>query len=218
MYDRQTDTLWSSLVGRPVIGELAARDDLKLDFFPVALTTWQEWLEEHPDTGVISNDTGYYSPRRYGPESDSSSIYYPYRSSPNTMFPVWNRDERLWAKDEVLAVSDGSVHKAYSIAVLNDLRVTNDTIGDLDVVILASSISSDARVFERKGESFALNPNQRTVAVPASVIDAGGNVWRVSDDQLVGPAGESLVRLPSHVSFWFGWYAFHPDTLLFEAD
>ena len=54
-----------------VIGKLAMRDDLVLDYFPVALTTWQEWLEEHPDTGIISNDTGYYTPRFYQPESDN---------------------------------------------------------------------------------------------------------------------------------------------------
>ena len=64
MYDRKTDTLWSSLTGVPVIGELARRDDLRLDYFPVSLTTWAEWLEERPHTKVLSNETGYYSPSR----------------------------------------------------------------------------------------------------------------------------------------------------------
>ena len=218
MYDRQTNTLWSSLTGRPVIGELAERDDLMLDFFPVALTTWQEWLEEHPDTGVISNETGYYSPRWYEPEPDPASIYYAYRSSPTTMFPVSDRDVRLDAKDEVLALSAGDVHKAYSIRMLNDLRVVNDTVGDQEIVVLASSISSDARVYERNGSEFTVNPNVLTAAVPMSVTDDRGRVWIVEDDGLAGPGGELLRRLPSFVSFWFGWYAFHPDTLLFEVN
>ena len=218
MYDRSTNTLWSSLVGRPVIGKLATRDDLKLDFFPVALTTWQEWLEEHPNTGIISNDTGYYTPRMYQPESDPKSIYYPYRVDPGTMFPVWNRDYRLDVKDEVLALSVGDLHKAYPISELNEMRVVNDAIGDLDIVILASSISSDARVFERGDRQFELDPSSPTPVVPKMIVDEDGEVWEVSDTGLTGPDGETLDRLPSYVSFWFGWYAFHPDTLLYEGD
>ena len=218
MYDRLTNTLWSSLVGRPVIGKLAKRDDLKLDYFPAALTTWQEWLEEHPDTGIISNDTGYYIPRFYQPESDPKSIYYAYREDPGTMFPVWNRDDRLDVKDEVLALSEGDVHKAYPIRDLNELRVVNDAIGDREIVILASSISSDARVFERGGRQFTLDSESSTPVVPKTVIDEDGQVWQVSDTGLTGPDGETLNRLPSYVSFWFGWYAFHPDTLLYEGN
>ncbi len=218
MYDRKTNTLWSSLVGEPVIGELAERDDLKLDFFPVSLTSWAEWLEEHPDTGVISNDTGVYRPGFYRHETDSSSIYYDYRESAETMFPVWLRDGRLAAKDEVLALSADDAHKAYPIAALNDLRVVNDTLGDAEIVIVASSISPDARAFERGGERFALDPDAPTAAAPTSLIDERGGAWRVSPDALIGPDGQTLRRLQSHVSFWFGWFAFHPDTLLFEAE
>ena len=218
MYDRKTNTLWSSLVGRPVMGKLAMRDDLILDYFPVALTTWQEWLEEHPDTGIISNDTGYYSPRFYQPEADPKSIYYAYRVDPDTMFPVWDRDDRLDVKDEVLALTEGDIHKAYPIPDLNELRVVNDTIGDREIVILASSISSDARVYERGGRQFSLDLEDQTPVAPKTVMDDEGQVWQVSDNGLTGPDGETLERLPSYVSFWFGWYAFHPDTLLFEGD
>ena len=218
MYDRLTNTLWSSLVGRPVIGELAMRDDLVLDYFPVALTTWQEWLEEHPYTSIISNDTGYYPHWVYEPEDEPRSFYYSYRASSRTMFPVWNRDDRLEVKDEVLTLSDGDIHKAYPIDDLNDVRIVNDAIGDTEIVILASSISSDARVFRRDGRQFALSPDEETPGVPRAVVDQVGQVWTVSDVGLLRPDGEILERLPSYVSFWFGWYAFHPDTLLYEAN
>ena len=134
------------------------------------------------------------------------------------MFPVWNRDDRLDVKDEVLALSEGDSHKAFPIKDLNEVRVVNDAIGDTEIVILASSISSDARVFERKGRQFALNPDEQTAAIPQTVVDDDGQVWQVSDTGLTGPDGETLDRLPSYVSFWFGWYAFHPDTLLYEPN
>ena len=75
MYDRATNTLWSQLTGTPIIGELVG-SDIKLKIFPVALTTWGEWLSEQPDTTVLSLETGYYSPTQYQRENDSASIYF----------------------------------------------------------------------------------------------------------------------------------------------
>ena len=221
MYDRKTNSLWSSLVGEPVIGELAERDEIiKLDFFPVALTTWGEWVEENPDTKVLSPDTDYYSPRFYAPENDSRSIYYDYRASAETMFPVWNRDHTLEAKDEVLGLSIGNTHRAYPVMKLREMRVVNDTLGDLNVVIVSSAMSSDARVFERGNEVFSLDSSASDAfAIPSTLIDDEGATWTVSQTGLAksGGAGETLSRLPSFVAFWFGWYAFHPDTTLFEG-
>jgi hypothetical protein len=53
MYDRLTRSVWNQFTGVPVIGPLA-EDGARLSFFPVLLTTWQEWVEEHPDTTVLS--------------------------------------------------------------------------------------------------------------------------------------------------------------------
>ncbi len=220
MYDRMTNTLWSSLTGAPVIGELARRDDLKLDFFPVSLTTWEEWAREHPDTKVLSNETGYYSPNRYEKESDPRSIYYDYREDPTTMFPIWNRDPRLEAKREVLGLTLAGVDKAYPVTMLRKLRVVNDTVGDRDIVILASGASSDARVFERMGQTFALAPGDDPDGAPLALVDEDGAEWEVRQDGLhkTGGGGEALSRIPSLIYFWFGWFAFHPDTLLYEAE
>ena len=221
MYDRKTNTLWSQLLGEPVIGPLAD-SDLKLKFFPVALTTWAEWLAEHPDTSVISNETGFYSPRFYEPEDDDESIYFDYRTTAETMFPVWERDNRLDTKDEVLGLSsaDNQVHKAYPVNLLRQERVVHDTVGDTEVLVIASSLSTDARVYARDGQTFRI-PEGPTVtkAVPTTLIDANGVEWQVTDDALVNISNpsEELARLPSHLSFWFGWFAFHPDTLLYEG-
>ena len=221
MYDRKTNSLWSSLVGEPVIGELAERDEIiRLDFFPVALTTWGEWVAENPDTKVLSLDTDYYSPRFYEPEKDARSIYYDYRVSAETMFPVWNRDTVLEAKDEVLGLSVRDVYRANPIMKLRELRVVNDSIGDKNVVIVSSGMSSDARVFESGDETFRLEDGADVESVPASLVDSDGDTWIVSETGLrrSGEETESLTRLPSFVVFWFGWYAFRPDTSLYEIE
>ena len=222
MYDRRTNSLWSSLVGEPVIGELAERDEIiKLDFYPVALTTWDEWVAENPDTKVLSLENEFYPAYFYEPETSERSIYYDYRVRADTMFPVWNRDNVLEAKDEVLGLGVGDSYRAYPIMKLRELRVVNDTLGGKNVVIIASAMSSDARVFERGEETFTLGDSDSDdFAVPAKLTDSEGVTWTVSETGLTktGDSDATLSRLPSFVAFWFGWYAFHPDTSLYEIE
>ncbi len=217
MYDRKTNTLWSSLLGEPVIGPLARRD-IKLEIHPVAFTTWSEWVDEHPETKVLSLETGYYDPSAYAPEDSVESFYTDYRADTGTMFPVWERDDRLAAKAEVLGVSVGDVHKAYSIASLNASIVLDDSIGGQDVVIIASAASSDVRVYKRGGQTFRLPPDAAVDGDrPRTLIDDAGGTWTVTDAALVSADGSvSLTRLPSNVYFWFAWFAFHPVTELYE--
>jgi hypothetical protein len=216
MYDRKTNTLWSSLLGVPVIGELAQRD-LKLDFFPVELTIWSEWLAEHPDTTVLSLSTGYYPQSFYTPEVDPDSAYFDYRTAADTMFPIWDRDDRLDAREEVLGLTDGVDFKAYPVSTLRAMRVVNDRVGDEEVVIVASAGSSNARVYQRQGQRFGLLPGEMAQGLPAAVIDGDGNRWTVTDDGLTDDSGVVLRRISANISFWFAWFAFHPETELFEG-
>ena len=219
MYDRATRSLWISFLGEPVIGPLAD-SGINLDYYPVVVTTWEEWSSEHPDTTVLSNETGVYSASFYTSEWNPDSIYYEYRADPQTMFPVWERDSVLHAKDEVLAVSRGTSHKAYPVSVLNRERVVNDVVGGTPVVIFASDRSAEARVYARKSALFRLDTAAPSmVGVPRRVYDDKGVAWTVTENELVNSTDETetLARLPAHVSFWFGWFAFHPGTQLYQG-
>ena len=220
MYDRATETLWSQLLGEPVIGPLAD-SGIKLRFFPVVVTTWGEWLEQHPDTTVLSLETGAYPARLYEPESDPRSLYFDYRADLDTMFPVWNRDLRLDTKDEVLTLSISDEHKAYPVDLLRRERVVNDDVGGSQVVVIASSASADARVYERVGQRFELPTGDPAIdGLPTLLIDSDGAGWRVTEDALINTAepSQTLLRIPSHYAFWFGWYVFRPDTLVYGMD
>jgi len=50
MYDKETNTLWSQLLGEAVSGEKVGT---KLEFLPAVMTTWSSWREMHPDTLAI---------------------------------------------------------------------------------------------------------------------------------------------------------------------
>ena len=215
MYDRETNTLWSQLTGKPIVGPLVGTD-VKLDIFPVALTTWGEWLQEHPDTTVLSLETGYYTPSQYQREEDDQSIYFDYRENPETVFPIWNRDDRLDTKAEILGLTVDDVSKAYPIAELQNFRILHDEVNGLDVVVIASAKSMEAQVYESGSMRFSL-PNDADEALPDTLIGSDGTRWRVTTDALVNVenTGQTLRVRPTNISFWFGWFTFHPDTLLF---
>ena len=217
MYDRLTETLWSQLRGEPILGELVG-SGIKLEYFPVALTTWGEWLAEHPDTKVQSRETGYYGARSYVREDDRRSIYFSYREDPETMFPIWNRDDSLASKQLVLGVVAEGAYKAYSIDALNESRLVNDTVGGVDLVVVSSYLSADALAFRSEGIQFTL-PDDAPDSLPTTLLDEDGAVWNVERDRIWkdDDPTQTLPLHPANVSFWFGWYITHPDTLLYGA-
>ena len=217
MYDRATRTLWSHLLGEPVIGPLVG-SGARLEYFPVVLTTWAEWVEEHPDTRVMDINTGEYPASFYLPEDNEYAIYYDYFYSRDTMFPVWQRNKTLRTKDVVLALDIGGQAKAYPVRLLQRQGVVNDTLGGTRLVVIASSDTQAARAYHTGDHTFA-SPADGTGLVDgpqAQVLDSSGTAWRVEEDYLISTADpmDRLRRLPSHMAFWFGWYAQHPDTLV----
>lgn len=220
MYDRVTNSLWNQLTGEPVIGPLWD-SGIKLDFYPVVLTTWEEWLEFHPDTTVLAEDAGLYNAAFYVPEDDPRAIYYDYFNDPATMFPVPDRNDRLAAKDVVLAVQLNDGSKAYSSEALRKVRILNDVVGGEEILVLGSSASQGARAYYRGGRSFELAPDDDGGhrGIPSVIVDADGVTWQVTDEFLVNTADESekLARIPTHMLFWFAWYQFHTDTELYAG-
>ncbi len=210
MYDRATETLWHQFLGTPVVGPLAG-SGIRLEVLPNVLTTWDEWLADHPDTTVISNDTGVYPAAFYTPEADLSSIYYSYRIDPGTMFPVADIDDSLLIKDKVFGLTFADAARAYKRSIVVLEGVINDAVGPQDVVLVALEGGSGAiRAYDGGGLDFE--------ATDAGFLrDGAGQQWRILEDSLVNvddPA-RSLCRLPSRDTYWFGWQSFYPHTDLY---
>lgn len=203
MYDRATQSLWSTLRGEPVIGPLADRD-ITLTRGYVVTTTWSEWRKRHPDTQVLSIDTGY--DRDYS----EGAAYRGYFATDQLMFEVPKLDRRLKNKAEVLALTFPERSQetlAISAAFLNKNRVYADQVGDLRFVVLTDK-SGASRVYETRGSVFERWDTAQTA------IDQSGVKWTLHEDRLESAAGDRLARLPAHRAFWFGWYSAYPDTRL----
>jgi hypothetical protein len=74
MYDRQTDSQWPQILGMAIDGSSKGTvlEEITLDW-----TNWSRWRGRHPDTEVLSTDTGYF--RSYGRDPygsyDKSATY-----------------------------------------------------------------------------------------------------------------------------------------------
>jgi len=163
LYDRETDSLWSQILGKSVVGE---RKDVELDWLPVVTTTWKKAITVYPDALVLSTDTGAY--RDY--DTDPYESYY---AIGRVQFPVMHRDTTLKVHTVVIGV-----------------RNNNETAAIMkDYIREIGSLS-----FELGGETVLCVYDESLDTVRVSLIDS------------------KIVE--SIEVFWFGWYAFYPETKL----
>ena len=198
MYDQQTHSLWNQFTGRPVVGELTG-SGIELEVRPVAITSWRKWRQRHPGTKVLSLSTGFTRDYRPG------RPYGSYFASPDLMFPALVPDKRLEPKDHVFVLRDGAHEKAWAVSVFAGGRVLNDSVGELDVVLVGDAATRTVRAYRRDGRRF------EAVAGDGARLTSDGADWVVAEDALVGPDDRRLARLPGHVAYWFAWSGYKKD-------
>lgn len=208
MFDEETNSLWSTFEGEPVVGALA-RSGVSLRSRAVVTTTWKAWKTEHPDTTVLSLDTGY--------ERDYSegAAYREYFASDQLMFQVSRTDRRLANKDEVLVMRlPGNDGKAVPVAI--DLRLLRKR----PVYGFSTGVRQYVVISDRAGANrvYVLREALPDQSDAAKVIDVSGVRWRVTEDALVSERSSDDVapRVAAQRAFWFGWFAQFPDTILFK--
>jgi len=169
LYDRQTQSLWSQILSRAVVGPF---NGVNLDMLPAAHTTWRDWKRRYPNTLILSTDTGFR--RDY-----SKSPYSGYRQSKRLMFPVEYKNKKYRNKEMILGVTINGVNKAYPFSELakSGQAQFTDVIGSKNLMIKWS-----------KEEQYA------------EIQDEYGN------------------EIPSVLAYWFAWYAFYPETQIFQAN
>lgn len=205
MYDQDTQSLWNTLWGEPVIGALVGRG-IKLDFLSVVTTTWGEWRRRHPDTLVLSLETGHT--RDYS----EGAAYREYFATDELMFSVPKLDSRLLNKQEIFAVIL-SEHPDKPLAIsadfLSEHPVYHDQINAFRFVVLTDESGAN-RLYEAGDEQFVSWDGDKKAK------DQTQAIWMVTENALESSAGRKLHRLPAYRAFWFGWYSAYPHTGLID--
>lgn len=198
MVDIETDTLWNQLTGEAIAGLLKGT---VLDRFPITVTTYGEWIAEHPDTAVL-DIPGRASTSRGGNEItgganysyEPGDAYAEYYASPNVFWPAAEVPDVFADKDLMATLNLDGEQLAVGVDALGAAGPQAFTVAGQTVVVVPTD--GGARFYR------GLDGGGVLVLV---VEDAG-------EDTLVLADGSELVRLQSGHSFWFAWYANFPDT------
>ena len=144
LYDHQSESLWSQLMEKAIAGPMVGKRLRKL---PSARVKWKTWRKKHPDTLVLSDDTGYK--RDY-----STDPYKGYYQLGSLMFPVGRVRKDFSPKERVLGISVQGGAKAYPLEVITGRPgVIQDSIGDMVISIRVSKDGEITAVLDKNGDA-----------------------------------------------------------------
>ena len=168
LYDRQTKSLWSQILSKAISGSLRGKS---LKIISSSRSRWGLWKKQHPNTDVLSTNTGFdrdYKHSPYGNYDKSSKLY----------FQVAAKSKKYHPKERVLGISINGKYKSYPF---------------IELARQGQSPLNDS--FAGKRLSITFNAANRD----GIIKDQAGHI------------------IPSINSFWFAWFAFHPDTAVYSA-
>ena len=142
LYDRETESLWSQILREAVSGPMIGT---KLQQLNAAHTTWRDWKERHPETLVLSTDTGYYRDYRHSPYGD-------YDTNASVYFPVANVDRRYHAKELIIGLDLDGVVKAYPFAELSQYQTPFvEQFAGITITVEFDAANRTGRVLDNEG-------------------------------------------------------------------
>ena len=200
MYDRGTETWWPQVLGTSIPGPWSESPGIKsLSEFRLVWTTWERWTAKHPDTRVLSFDTGFaknYSRDPYGAYNPRGG-YYEDDASP--MFPALNTDTRLEPKRVVIGSRTAEGAVAFDKRALRAEQLVEGDLAGSAVVAAYDPELDTGYVFR--------NPEDRSFEYrDGRVADADGRTY--------APSALPTDRLYAFDAMWFAWSGFYPETTL----
>jgi hypothetical protein len=201
MYDRATETWWPQILATSIPGPWNATPPTRsLREFRLIWTTWQQWRTQHPETVVLSTDTGHarnYERDPYGGYNPPSGYY----QSDRLLFSVTNDDDRFQRKTVVMGARtpDGAV--AFHKGGLREKHLVRGELGTVPVLAVYDPRYDTGYVY--------LNPDERAYTADAGTVVA-------SDGTPHDPDALPLTRVHTFDAMWFAWAAYYPETSVYE--
>ncbi|MBW2267960.1 MAG: DUF3179 domain-containing protein [Deltaproteobacteria bacterium] len=137
LYDRATESLWSQVSAMAVTGPSRGK---RLDLMRSRVVSWGTWREAHPDTTVLTRDTGHR--RAYG-----QTPYAGYSASGELRFPA-PLDRRYHPKTPTVGVRlrAGAARAYPAIEVVKAGGVVRDRFAGHDVQVVYDPDDGSFRV------------------------------------------------------------------------
>ena len=220
--ERETQTALLQITGEFVKGPLTGK---RLTPLPVLDTTWGKWKKLHPQTQIMVPPDAFK--QFYGPKSRTEPRGYDRFPMPYFEQSLTRTDKRLPRFDKVVGVvvpvaqsgKTASIRQAYPIKALTEAEgVLSDTVKGQAVVVLMDLETVTVGAFLRTldGKTLTFEPRKMPDGKTAAFDKETGTRWNIEGQAEDGPLkGKNLTRLENHLSQWYGWSAYYPETGLY---
>jgi len=202
MYDRATETWWPQILATAIPGRWNENPDVRsLREFRLVWARWHDWRTQHPDTRVLSTETGYarnYNSDPYGSYTPLSGYY---EGGP-TMFPDLSDDDRFDEKAVVMGARTPEGAAAFRKRSLREQGLMTGELAGTSIVAVHDPRYDTGYVYQ--------NPAERSFSVDADCGRVLGDGERYAPDSL------PLARVYTFDAMWFAWDGYYPDSTVYE--
>lgn len=208
MFDRATEAWWPQMLATRITGDDPGEH---LQEFRVVWTTWERWRSAHPETVVLTDDTGFA--RNYG--SDPYGGYNPrngYYVGDSFLFPPLTEDNRLAPKNVVIGMRSANGAVAVRKETLREERIIEFELGAIRHAAVYDESLDTGYVYRTEGgaESGGEEGTDSADLETATLSWADGDV--VVDGTVHAPDSLPFAREIVFDAMWFAWYGYYPMT------
>jgi len=179
-----------------------------LNEIPSQQMTLNAWIRLHPNTLILQPDPKFAQEYKQLRKYDYGTVKYGLTYTDSTS---WK--DHSW----VVGIETGKKGKAYDWNALKKVRLINDTIGNVSVLLLLEKDNMSFHAYLRKaGDQLLLFEWNNDMQ---SLIDSNTHSsWNYLGQCLEGTLnGNQLVTLPAYQEFWHSWETFHPNSQVYQS-
>jgi hypothetical protein len=210
MYDRATTSYIPQILGVAVSGPLKGE---RLEEFPVIWTRWHLAKAYYGEGNVLSTSTGFIRDYQRDPYGSylSGDDYY---NNDRLMFPVMNQDDRFNPKEVVLANRINETSFAVVKESLAAQGLMEFSVEEQPLAAIYDEALETGRVFHRRTDDQVLNFR---IENGRMIDEQTQSIWNERGTAVEGPLeGTRLEMINVYDVMWFGWFAFYPQTEVYE--
>ena len=222
MWDRQTETWWQQFTGQGLVGFYSGA---MLEIVNSELIPFEKFKELYPDGSVLKQPEDYAF--EYG-----TNPYEDYDEDPNKQPFLYKNtpDSRLPATERVIGIYGDNVVKAYPWTIIEKHKVINDVFENTNIVMFYSkgmvSVVDEKVISESRdvGSVSVFSSNVDGKPLEFEYYKKGmfkdietESVWDNLGKCIEGKyKGKTLEPIIHGQHFAFAWFAFYPNTALYE--
>jgi len=203
MMDKETESLWSHVLGKAVKGPM---EGSTLEMLPSTQTTWAAWSKAHPKTKLLAKS-----------EAVTSSHYQGYFDDPEKMgiFRARRIIKQMPGKALVWGVAQGPHAAALADGAVGASKAASFSLGEVQAVALQGA-DNGVRAFLAQADGHTLRLSYTETGILKDAATA--SEWDpTTGTALRGKqAGTKLEELPVTRVYWFAWSSFYPNTVVVE--